>query len=169
MVRPRIRQLKTAGFESIEIHGVNGYLLNQFLITYFNKRDDSCGGSLENILRLTVKVTVTRAVPNMQDKIAAANRASAVFYDAYITMSRKRVEGLSRVVNPLFARMHANRVFDRINLGDGNDFLYWLVDAGDQQLDPGKDFSQGQRQNLALALFLARARSLGGTFFRLTD
>jgi 2,4-dienoyl-CoA reductase-like NADH-dependent reductase (Old Yellow Enzyme family) len=110
MVRPRIRQLKTAGFDGIEIHGVNGYLLNQFLSTYFNKRDDSCGGSLENILRLTVKVTVTRAVPNMQDKIAAANR-----------------------------------VFDRINLGEGNDFLHWLVEAGDQQLDPGKDFSQGQR------------------------
>lgn len=102
---------------------------------------------------------------HMQDQIAAANRARAVFYDAYTTMSRKQVQDLSRVVNPLFARMHANRVFDRINLGEDNDFLHWLADAGGQQLDPGKDFSQGQRQDLALALFLARARSLGGTFF----
>ncbi|CAB3647367.1 AAA family ATPase [Achromobacter pestifer] len=101
----------------------------------------------------------------MSDQIAASKRARAVFYDAYTTMSRKRVEDLSRVVNPLFARMHANRVFDRINLGDDRDFLHWLADAGGQQLDPGKDFSQGQRQDLALALFLARARSLGGTFF----
>jgi DNA repair exonuclease SbcCD ATPase subunit len=102
---------------------------------------------------------------HMTARIAAANRARAVFHDAYTTISRKQVLGLSRVVNPLFARMHANRVFDRINLGEDADFLHWLADAGGEQLDPGKDFSQGQRQDLALALFLARARSLGGTFF----
>lgn len=98
-------------------------------------------------------------------RISAANRARAIFQEAYATTSRKQVQDLSRVVNPLFARMHANRVFDRINLGEDADFLHWLADAGGQQLDPGKDFSQGQRQDLALALFLARARSLGGTFF----
>jgi DNA repair exonuclease SbcCD ATPase subunit len=101
----------------------------------------------------------------MTGRLDAAKRARAVFYDAYTTISRQKVQDLSRVVNPLFARMHANRVFDRINLGADTDFLHWLADAGDQQLDPGKDFSQGQRQDLALALFLARARSLGGTFF----
>jgi len=101
----------------------------------------------------------------MTGRLDAANRARAVFYEAYTTISRQKVQDLSRVVNPLFARMHANRVFDRINLGADTDFLHWLADAGDQQLDPGKDFSQGQRQDLALALFLARARSLGGTFF----
>ncbi|MBK5435964.1 AAA family ATPase [Pseudomonas sp. TH32] len=101
----------------------------------------------------------------MAGRLDAANRARAVFYEAYTTISRQKVQDLSRVVNPLFARMHANRVFDRINLGADTDFLHWLADAGDQQLDPGKDFSQGQRQDLALALFLARARSLGGTFF----
>lgn len=68
-------------------------------------------------------------------------------------------------MNPLFARMHANRVFDRIKLGQVENPLRWLADAGSQEMDPGKDFSQGQRQDLALALFLARARSLGGTFF----
>ncbi|BBK44288.1 hypothetical protein STVA_43080 [Allostella vacuolata] len=101
----------------------------------------------------------------MTGRVAAANRARAIFQEAYATTSRRQVQGLSRVVNPLFARMHANRVFDRINLGEDRDFLHWLADAGGQQLDPGKDFSQGQRQDLALALFLARARSLGGTFF----
>lgn len=115
-------------------------------------------------LRRAIQPSLDRQ-KHMQGQIAAANRARAVFYDAYTTMSRKQVQDLSRVVNPLFARMHANRVFDRINLGEDNDFLHWLADAGGQQLDPGKDFSQGQRQDLALALFLARARSLGGTFF----
>jgi DNA repair protein SbcC/Rad50 len=115
-------------------------------------------------LRKTIAPSVERHAA-MTARLAAANRARAVFQEAYATTSRKQVQDLSRVVNPLFARMHANRVFDRINLGEDRDFLHWLADAGGQQLDPGKDFSQGQRQDLALALFLARARSLGGTFF----
>ncbi|TKV69349.1 NADH:flavin oxidoreductase [Marinobacter panjinensis] len=47
---------KAAGFDGIEIHGANGYLLNQFLSTYFNTREHNYGGSLENRLRLTVEV-----------------------------------------------------------------------------------------------------------------
>lgn len=101
----------------------------------------------------------------MRDRIGAAKRAKATFRDTYNEVSKRQIEDLSRVVNPLFARMHANRVFDKIKLGQTNDPLRWLADAGTQELDPGKDFSQGQRQDLALALFLARARSLGGTFF----
>lgn len=102
---------------------------------------------------------------HMRARIAAASRARATFHQTYTEVSERQVDDLSRVVNPLFARMHANRVFDKINLGQTDDFLRWLADAGTQKLDPGKDFSQGQRQDLALALFLARARSLGGTFF----
>jgi len=47
---------KAAGFDGIEIHGANGYLLNQFLSTHFNKREDSYGGTLENRLRFVVEV-----------------------------------------------------------------------------------------------------------------
>lgn len=47
---------KAAGFDGIEIHGANGYLLNQFLSTHFNKRDDRYGGSLDNRLRLVTEV-----------------------------------------------------------------------------------------------------------------
>ncbi len=62
-----------------------------------------------------------------------------------------------------FQRISA--LFDQINLGTDSDFLHWLADTGEQQLDTGKDFSQAQRRDLALALFLVRARSLSGTFF----
>ena len=98
-------------------------------------------------------------------RIAAARDASSSFHDSYVNLSGRQIDDLARVVNPLFARMHANRVFDRIKLGEVDNPLRWLADAGGQELNPGKDFSQGQRQDLALALFLARARSLGGTFF----
>ncbi|MBS0961416.1 AAA family ATPase [Acetobacter thailandicus] len=101
----------------------------------------------------------------LSDRIAAARQASNAFHDSYVQVSGRQIEDLGQVVNPLFARMHANRVFDRIKLGQVDDPLRWLADAGGQELNPGKDFSQGQRQDLALALFLARARSLGGTFF----
>lgn len=47
---------RAAGFDGIEIHGANGYLLNQFLSTYFNTRTDEYGGALENRLRLVVDV-----------------------------------------------------------------------------------------------------------------
>ncbi|WP_035782226.1 oxidoreductase, partial [Arthrobacter sp. H14] len=36
---------KQAGFDGVEIHGANGYLLDQFLTDYFNKRTDEYGGS----------------------------------------------------------------------------------------------------------------------------
>ncbi len=48
---------KEAGFDGVEIHGANGYLLDQFLQTSTNHRDDIYGGSLENRARLMLAVT----------------------------------------------------------------------------------------------------------------
>lgn len=46
-----------AGFDGVEIHGANGYLLDQFLQDGTNKRDDAYGGSVENRARLLLEVT----------------------------------------------------------------------------------------------------------------
>jgi 2,4-dienoyl-CoA reductase-like NADH-dependent reductase (Old Yellow Enzyme family) len=48
---------KLAGFDGVEIHGANGYLLDQFLQTSSNTRTDHYGGSLENRSRLMLQVT----------------------------------------------------------------------------------------------------------------
>lgn len=48
---------KLAGFDGVEIHGANGYLLDQFLQTKTNQRTDEYGGSLENRARLMLEVT----------------------------------------------------------------------------------------------------------------
>jgi 2,4-dienoyl-CoA reductase-like NADH-dependent reductase (Old Yellow Enzyme family) len=48
---------KLAGFDGVEIHGANGYLLDQFLQDKTNKRTDAYGGSLENRARLMLEVT----------------------------------------------------------------------------------------------------------------
>ena len=51
------RLAKEAGFDGVEIHGANGYLLDQFLQSSTNRRTDNYGGSIENRARLMLEVT----------------------------------------------------------------------------------------------------------------
>jgi N-ethylmaleimide reductase len=54
---------KSAGFDGVEIHGANGYILDQFLQDSTNKRTDAYGGRIENRARLLFEVLdVTAAV-----------------------------------------------------------------------------------------------------------
>jgi N-ethylmaleimide reductase len=46
-----------AGFDGVEIHAANGYLLEQFLQTRSNRRSDAYGGSIENRCRLVLEIT----------------------------------------------------------------------------------------------------------------
>lgn len=48
---------RRAGFDGVEIHGANGYLLDQFLQDGANKRADAYGGPIENRARLMLEVT----------------------------------------------------------------------------------------------------------------
>ena len=54
--RHAARQAKNAGFDGVEIHSANGYLLDQFLRDGANKRTDAYGGSVENRLRFPLEV-----------------------------------------------------------------------------------------------------------------
>ncbi|MCY1509338.1 N-ethylmaleimide reductase [compost metagenome] len=49
--------VETAGFDGVELHGANGYLLDQFLKDGSNKRTDAYGGSIENRARLLLEST----------------------------------------------------------------------------------------------------------------
>ncbi len=49
------KQALAAGFDGVEVHSANGYLLDQFLCSNTNQRDDAYGGSVENRARLLLE------------------------------------------------------------------------------------------------------------------
>lgn len=65
---------RKAGFDGVEIHAANGYLLDQFLRSGSNKRTDEYGGSVENRIRLTMEVV--DAVANVWGKERTGIRVS---------------------------------------------------------------------------------------------
>jgi len=55
--RQAARNALAAGFDGVEIHGANGYLIEQFLQSHTNLRTDQYGGSIENRARFLMEVT----------------------------------------------------------------------------------------------------------------
>src|ERR1700742_1602970 len=54
--RQAAKNAKQAGFDGVEIHGANGYLLEQFLQSHTNLRSDQYGGSIANRARLLLEI-----------------------------------------------------------------------------------------------------------------
>ena len=51
------RQARAAGFDGVEVHGANGYLIDQFLRDGANRRTDRYGGSVQNRARFLIELT----------------------------------------------------------------------------------------------------------------
>src|SRR5699024_6720155 len=58
-----------AGFDGVEIHGANGYLIEQFIKDSTNKRTDRYGGSIENRARFALEVVEATAEAIGADKV----------------------------------------------------------------------------------------------------
>ena len=74
---------KTAGFDGVEIHNANGYLLDQFLRDGTNHRTDQYGGSVENRARLTLEVTEAVTKVWGADRVGIGFSPGGAFNDMY--------------------------------------------------------------------------------------
>ncbi|MDP0501994.1 MAG: alkene reductase [Verrucomicrobiota bacterium JB022] len=126
--RHAAERAKRAGFDGVEIHGANGYLLEQFLSDSSNHRDDRYGGSLENRARFLLQVTeqvvdvwgsdrvgIRLSPDNTHGNIATTNRFETYRYVleelqrfnlAYVHLVEPRVDGSQDVEreSDLYAR-----------------------------------------------------------------
>jgi len=76
------RNAMQAGFDGVEIHAANGYLLDQFLQTKTNQRSDEYGGSVENRYRLLGEVIeAVAAAVGGADKVGVKLSPNGVFGD----------------------------------------------------------------------------------------
>lgn len=72
-----------AGFDGVEIHGANGYLIDQFVQDSTNKRNDQYGGSVENRARFALEVTKAVADAIGSERVGIRLSPSGEFNDMY--------------------------------------------------------------------------------------
>lgn len=108
---------------------------------------------------LKEKISYLNRKRNLATKAA---KELATFSNGYIY---RQFDSLSKVFWPIFWRLQANEFYESIEPGPPEAPLRWEAKAMGKKFNPSMHFSMGQRQDFALAIFLARARSLGGTFF----
>lgn len=95
------RNAVAAGFDGIELHGANGYLLHQFLSSNTNLRTDEWGGSVANRIRFVVEVARATAdaigAHRVGLRISPANRYNDIAEDDYEEVYPALVDA----INPL--------------------------------------------------------------------
>lgn len=97
------RNALAAGFDGVQLHGANGYLIDQFLRDNSNLRDDNYGGSVENRVRLLDEVTAAlvaevgagrtsvRLSPNGDSQGADDSNPEALFTAAAAALARHKI------------------------------------------------------------------------------
>ncbi len=100
---------KKAGFDGVQIHAAHGYLLNQFLSPWFNRRSDRWGGTIENRTRIVL------------DILASARNATGGDYPILAKMNSEDFleGGLAREDSLQAALMIAAAGADAIELSGG--------------------------------------------------
>lgn len=79
--RQAAKNAKEAGFDGVEVHGANGYLIDQFLRDGTNHRTDAYGGPVENRTRLLMEVTEAAVEVFGGDRVGVRLSPSSTFND----------------------------------------------------------------------------------------
>lgn len=111
-----------------------------------------------------------RVLQSRQDhilrEVEQANRLIELLMRAEQQAGQQFFDRLGPAVGTLFDHMQVNRVFRKLEISAVKESFRLDGQLDDDvSLDPGSHFSKGQKQDLALAMFLVRAASLGGSFF----
>ena len=113
---------KKAGFDGIEVHAANGYLLDQFLQDKTNQRNDQYGGSIENRLRLLIDVLKTVSEVFSYDRIGVRLSPYGGFNDIADSDPQALFTALINKLNPLgLAYLHM--IEPRATSAGGNDHI----------------------------------------------
>jgi N-ethylmaleimide reductase len=104
------RNALDAGFDGVEIHCANGYLVNQFISAHTNQRDDEYGGSLQNRLRFLKEITQAVA------EVVGNNRLGIRFAPLFATTEEDRVYLGLVEENPHETYIEAIQVLENIGI-----------------------------------------------------
>ena len=99
--RKAAENAKAAGFDGVELHSANGYLLNEFLHAKTNQRTDEYGGSVENRARLVLEVIEELVAVLGAGKVGIRLSPFTFAYDIYDAESYPVYEYLVEKLAPL--------------------------------------------------------------------
>jgi N-ethylmaleimide reductase len=155
-----------AGFDGVEIHAANGYLLDQFLRDGSNQRTDQYGGSVENRCRLLLEVVTAVTEAFGTNRVGVRISPLNPFNDMYDSNPQHTFETVARSLSPLgLAYLHVMesaigeskhpQQFDFKNLRAAFDGTY-IANGGYDKARANAVLAEGQADLVAFGvLFLA--------------
>lgn len=108
------KMAKQAGFDGVEIHTANGYLIDQFLQSCTNLRKDSYGGAIANRFRLFREVRAPRGLRRGGSPTCASPRSAASASLAAASLSRDFALPL-QVLEAVLEELPAGRIAVRLS------------------------------------------------------
>jgi len=99
--RKAAKNAKKAGFSGVEVHGANGYLINQFLDSKTNHREDQYGGGIENRFRFFKEVVEAVLEVWAPEQVGARISPNGVFNDMGSEDFRETYRYVAKALNSL--------------------------------------------------------------------
>jgi 2,4-dienoyl-CoA reductase-like NADH-dependent reductase (Old Yellow Enzyme family) len=149
---------KKAGFDGVEIHGANGYLIDQFLHYSSNQRTDNWGGSPENMVRFALHVV--EAVKKEIDHVGLRLSPAAYFnmehdsrdVDVFnLLLSLLDKKGLSYIHTGMFDDSHIDYLNGTVTQYLRKNFTGVVIASGSYNAESGADMiARGDADLLAI-------------------